>query len=398
MPIEHPVNILLVDDHAENLLALEAMLDPLGQNLVKAQSGEEALKCLLRQDFAVILLDVQMPGMDGFETAELIRGRERSKHIPIIFLTAVNANEANVSRGYEVGAVDYLLKPIVPEILISKVTVFVDLCRKTAKIERQAEELEATIRALEHQIDERVRTEAALRQARDQLEQRVRERTAGLAEANQALRTEIAERERAEQALRFLAEASSMLAEPLEYEDRLSNVARLSVPTIADWCAIDILEDSGRLRRVAVAAVNPAKEMHERELQRRFPFDTESPHGVAQVLRTGRPELCSEIPDELLIASARDAAHLEMLRATGLKSSISVPLEAGGRIMGALTIAMAESDRRYGRGDLPLADDLARRIAMAIDNARLYRSAQESVRMRDIFLSVAAHELRTPLT
>src|SRR5262245_24109122 len=205
MPIEHPVNILLVDDHAENLLALEAMLDPLGQNLVKAQSGEEALKCLLRQDFAVILLDVQMPGMDGFETAELIRGRERSKHIPIIFLTAVNTNEANVSRGYEVGAVDYLLKPIVPGILISKVTVFVDLHRKTTKIERQAEELEATIRALEHQIDERVRTETALRQARDQLEQRVRERTAGLAEANQALRTEISERERAEQALRFLA-------------------------------------------------------------------------------------------------------------------------------------------------------------------------------------------------
>jgi len=398
MPTEHPVNILLVDDHPENLLALEAMLEPLGQNLVKARSGGDALKSLLRQDFAVILLDVQMPGLDGFETAELIRGRERSMHTPIIFLTALDTNEANIARGYAVGAVDYLLKPIVPEILISKVTVFVDLSQKTAKIERQAAELAVTIHALEHQIDERVHTEMALRQAHDLLEQRVRERTAGLAEANRALRAEIAERQRAEQALRFLAEASSMLAESLEYEERLSKVARLAVPVIADWCAIDVLDDSGGLQRMAVAAVDPVKETHEREFQRRYPFDTESPHGAPQVLRTGRPELYPTIPDDLPIASARDEAHLEMLRATGLKSFLSVPLAARGRILGALTLAMAESDRRYQHSDLPLAEDLARRIAVAIDNARLYRAAQDSIRLRDIFLSVAAHELRTPLT
>jgi signal transduction histidine kinase/DNA-binding response OmpR family regulator len=398
MPTDHPVNILLVDDHPENLLALEAMLEPLGQKLVKAQSGEDALKRLLRQDFALILLDVQMPGMDGFETAELIRGRERSKHTPIIFLTAINTNDTHISRGYQVGAVDYLLKPIVPEILISKVSVFVDLCQKSDKIERQAEELEATIQALEHQIDERVRTETELRQARDQLEQRVRERTAGLAEANRALQAEIAERERAEQALRFLAEASSVLAESLEYEERLSNVARLAVPLVADWCVIDVLEDSGQLKRVAVAAVDPWKETHERELQQRYPFDTAAPHGAPQVLRTGQPEICSDIPDELLIASARDATHLQMLRATGLKSFLSLPLEARGRVLGAITFASAESDRRYDADDLPLAEDLGRRVAVAIDNARLYRAAQDSIRMRDIFLSVAAHELRTPLT
>jgi CheY-like chemotaxis protein len=118
MPTTSPVNILLVDDHAENLLALEAMLEPLGQNLIKARSGEEALKYLLRQDCAVILLDVQMPGMDGFETAELIRGRDRSKHTPIIFLTAISISDRHVSRGYQAGAVDFFLKPIVPDILI----------------------------------------------------------------------------------------------------------------------------------------------------------------------------------------------------------------------------------------------------------------------------------------
>jgi signal transduction histidine kinase/CheY-like chemotaxis protein len=398
MPTPAPVNILLVDDRAENLLALEAMLEPLGQNLVKAQSGEDALKYLLRQDFAVILLDVQMSGMDGFETAELIRGRDRSKHTPIIFLTAIDASDMHVSRGYQVGAVDFLLKPIVPDILISKVAVFVELGQKTDKISRQADELEATIHALEQQIEERVRTETALRRARDQLELRVRERTAGLAEANQALRAEIAEREQAERALRFLAEASSLLAESIEYEERLSHVAQIAVPVIADWCVIDVLEESGQLRRVAVAAVDQAKEMLAHEFQQRYPFDPKAPHGVPNVLRTRRTELCTEVTNEMLIASARDSQHLELLRAAGLTSFITVPLEARGRVLGALTIAMSESDRCYKSADLPLAEDLAHRIAAAIDNARLYRTAQDSIHMRDVFLSVAAHELRTPLT
>jgi hypothetical protein len=142
MQSEEKVNILLVDDYPENLIALEAILESLGQNLVKAYSGKEALRCLLGQDFAVILLDVQMPGMDGFETATLIRERERSRHIPIIFLTAFG-NDTLVFQGYALGAVDYLRKPIEPEILISKVTVFVDLFQKTAAVKRQAAQLTA---------------------------------------------------------------------------------------------------------------------------------------------------------------------------------------------------------------------------------------------------------------
>ncbi|BAY96951.1 PAS/PAC sensor hybrid histidine kinase [Tolypothrix tenuis PCC 7101] len=143
MPSELPVNILLVDDHSENLLALEAILQGLGQNLVRATSGAQALRCLLNQDFAVILLDVQMPEMDGFETATLIRQRERSRHTPIIFLTAFSTNDSMVFKGYSLGAVDYLFKPIEPEILKSKVAAFVDLFQKTAKIERQANQLAA---------------------------------------------------------------------------------------------------------------------------------------------------------------------------------------------------------------------------------------------------------------
>ncbi len=137
------VNILLIDDHPENLIALEAILEGLGQNLVKAYSGAEALRCLLHQDFAVILLDVQMPEMDGFETATLIRQRERSRNTPIIFLTAFGVNDTMVFKGYTLGAVDYLSKPIDSVILKSKVTVFVELFKKTLEVKRQANELKS---------------------------------------------------------------------------------------------------------------------------------------------------------------------------------------------------------------------------------------------------------------
>lgn len=143
MPSNTPVNILLVDDQPENLLALEAVLGKLGETLVRASSGEEALRCLLNQDFAVILLDVQMPGMDGFETANLIRSRARSQHTPIIFLTAFDASDQGVFKGYSLGAVDYLIKPFNSEILVSKVAVFVDLFKKTAAVKLQATQLKA---------------------------------------------------------------------------------------------------------------------------------------------------------------------------------------------------------------------------------------------------------------
>src|SRR5688500_3988784 len=134
------VNVLLVDDRPDKLLALEAVLEDPGQNIVRAYSGREALRHVLSTEFAVILLAVTMPGMDGFETATLIRQRKSSEHIPIIFITAFG-DEMHVSRGYSLGAVDYILTPVVPEVLRSKVAVFVDLFRKTEQVQRQAEPL-----------------------------------------------------------------------------------------------------------------------------------------------------------------------------------------------------------------------------------------------------------------
>lgn len=143
------VNVLVVDDRQENLVATQAVLEPLGQRIVLASSGDDALRCLLSDEFAVILLDVQMPGIDGFETALRIKERERTRHVPIIFLTALSREQQHTLRGYWAGAVDYIHKPIDPVVLRAKVSVFVELARKTREIERQREELALRTRALE---------------------------------------------------------------------------------------------------------------------------------------------------------------------------------------------------------------------------------------------------------
>ena len=141
---ELAVRILLVDDQPANLVALKAILEGISPHIVMARSGREALKQLLLADFAVILLDVKMPDMDGFETATLIRERERSRNTPIIFLTAADRDAQMAVRGYAVGAVDYLIKPVVPEFVRSKVSVFVELARKNAELVRQTERLRAS--------------------------------------------------------------------------------------------------------------------------------------------------------------------------------------------------------------------------------------------------------------
>src|SRR5437762_6746342 len=204
-PADEKVSILIVDDRPDKMLAHETVLADLNQNLVRATSGKEALRCLLKQDFAVILLDVNMPGMDGFETAALIRQRPRSETTPIIFISAVNDTDTHVSRGYSIGAVDYILTPVVPEILRAKIAVFVDLFKKTEQVKRQAEEREKLIR------EQTARAEAEARQER----------------------------------FAFLADASNVLAGSLDYEETFRSLAALVVPRVADFCLVLAAETDG---------------------------------------------------------------------------------------------------------------------------------------------------------
>ncbi|MDT5122327.1 MAG: hypothetical protein QOC96_1809 [Acidobacteriota bacterium] len=189
---------------------------------------------------------------------------------------------------------------------------------------------------------------------------------------------DITEQKQRESAEKFLAEASTTLASSLDYETTLAAVALFAVPHFADWCSVDMVTEDGTVSRLAVAHVDPEKIVWAHELQERYPPDPAEPHGVYQVLRTGQSEFYPEIPDELLVKSARDAEHLEVIRRIGFKSAMLVPLIARGKTLGVITFVNSESARHHTQGDLALAEDLANRAALAVDNARLYRVEQQT--------------------
>lgn len=231
-------------------------------------------------------------------------------------------------------------------------------------------------------ITERKRAEDELRAARDELELRVRERTAELAQSNEELRAEIARRRRSEEAQSILVEAGAVLSSSLDYRATLSDVAHLVVPRLADWSDVHVLEGDGSLKSVAVAHADPEKVAWAQGLQERYPSHPEAPQGVPNVVRTGRAEFYPRITDEMLVAAARDAEHLQMMREAGVTSVIIVPLAARGRTLGAITLVSAESGRIYGDTDLEFARELARLAALAVDNARLYEEAKREITER----------------
>jgi PAS domain S-box-containing protein len=705
-----PATVVLVDDRADNLTALEGALGSLGADLVRARSGEEALGRLLQEECACILLDVRMPGMDGFETARLIRARQATRHVPIIFVTGFDPNPEETARAYALGAVDFVCKPVNPDALRAKVGVFVDLfhhardahesrtrydalseiapvgifhtdpagdclwvndrwCEITGLTPKQAagkgwaEALHPEDRARvfdewyraarkdepfrsEYRfvrpdgretwvlgqakaerdfvgratgyvgtitdITERRLAEKIAKDAKENLEREVTERTRELARSEEhhrlilrgsldavvtmderglisgwsgqaegmfgwreaevlgrpldetfippryreahrrgmerfrstgeapilgkrielaalrrdgselpveltvtPLRSEgattfsafirdlserrraeavsehlaavvrssqdavltasldaritswndgaariygyaaeeaigkplelivpeqlrdeergllakvtrgepvdayetlrrrkdgsmldvsvsisplrdhqgrivgvskigrdITERKRAQERTRFLAHAAEILAVSLDYERTVSQVADFAARSpLSDWCAV-VLKEGDSVRQAAVAHRDPAKVEWAREFERRYPFDPARDRVVMDVMETGRPALLAEIPDALLRAGARDEDHYRALKEAGMKSAMVVPLAAAGRVTGALTLISAESRRTYTPEDLSLAESLAERAAIAFENARLYRAAQEDIARR----------------
>jgi PAS domain S-box-containing protein len=215
--------------------------------------------------------------------------------------------------------------------------------------------------------------------------------------AVQVVATDITERKRNEREQRLLAEAGTLLSSTLDYQETLRSITRLVVPAFADWCLVDLTDDEGGFTRIAAAAADPAHAELAQRLQRYYAPAPTAMHGVSHAAHRGTSEVMTHVDDSLWSGIARDAEHLAMLRGMQIASYICVPLITRGRTIGVLTFALTGSGRRFAEADLPLAEELARRAALAVDNARLYREAHEANRAKSQFLTTMSHELRTPL-
>jgi signal transduction histidine kinase len=334
-------NILVVDDLPEKLVVFQTILEDLGQNVVTARSGSDALKQVLQSEFAVILLDVNMPTMDGFETARLIRSRKRSAHTPIIFITAF-ADEVRAVQGYAHGAVDYILAPVVPEILRAKVKVFVDLFQMTRQVKRQAEQSIAL-------AEERAKREAA---------------------------------EESNQRLQFLARASGVLGQSLDPQVTARDLAQLPVPFLADLAVVVLLPRPGDREHIFVARPGSNGAVSVDEL----------------MSLAGLPVLLLR-----LIETARTSPNRDVLTDVGPGMGethgrrLARPLQARGRTAAVLALSRAESARQFGPAELNMVESLAGRAASAVDNAALHQEVRNADRQKNEFLAMLGHELRNPL-
>ena len=331
-----PLRVLLVEDNPDDQELVERELRRGGFEVhcQRVQSAEELRAALQPGAWDIILSDYCLPGFDAPSALGIVR--DSGLDIPVIVVSG-SVGEFEGVEVMKAGARDYFHKTL--------------LTRLPAAVAREVEE-------------------ARLRH----------------------------ERARAERDRDLLARAGEVLAGSLDLQETLERVARLPVPELADWCAVYFSEDGRHLKVAALAHEDPEKVEQGFEMDRRFPLDPDAASGPSRIFRTGEPQLLTDVPEARLAALARSPEHLRGMLALGLRSVIHVPLVGRSGSLGVVTLGTTGSRPRLSPKDMPVAQELVRRAALTLENARLYRESQEAIRLRDDFLAVAAHELRTPLT
>ena len=448
--------VLNVDDNSASRYIKSHALKLAGFDVVEAGTGAEALRLAHELPPDLALLDVKLPDISGLEVCRRLKQDPATSHIPVIQISATHVTEKDEAAGLEHGADIYLTEPTEPIVLLTVVRTLLRLYQSESGLRASEERFKAVVNQATAGIgqtdlsgrfvlvnqrycdivgrsaeelsrlgmldithrDDAPRLKVLLQQMTQgggsfDLEKRdyrpdgswvwtsnavslVRD-SIGRPQGAIAVVIDITQRKRAEEAAQFLVEVTERLAALTDQASTLQKVAAVVVPALADWCVFDLLEANGTHRRVASSHAAPTQLGISRSLNEGLSTPAGDLHGVAKVMRTRQPELIEEVSQVMLESLANDEEHLRFLREFQLKSYLCVPLLGRDRLLGTLTLGTATSGRRYMRSDLAVAQDLAHRIAVAMENASLYQALKEAAKRKDEFLAILAHELRNPL-
>ena len=423
-PTTERPRVLLADDNADMRDYIHRLLSE-RYDVEVVTNGSDALAAARRACPDLVLSDVMMPVLDGFGLLRALRADPVTAGVPVLLVSARAGEEARV-EGLRAGADDYLTKPFGARELLARVEAHLALARLRRDTEQRARTILESITDAFFALDREWRftyvnrhAEALMARPRAELvgkniweEYAPAVGTTFHTEFTRAVRDnvsvsfeeyypphdrwyevraypsasglsvyfrDVTARKRVAAAERFLAEAGTALASSLDYETTLAAVVRLAVPSLADWSSVYLVDAGSGVRQIAVAHSDPARIKWAEQITNRYPPTPNDPDGVGRVISSGEPVLAPDVTDDMLVATARDADHLALLRDLELRSVMIVPLIARDRTLGAVTFVAAESGRRYGPDDLALALELARRAALAVDNARLYHESADAL-------------------